>query len=46
VSAAPLMAEPRKPSPEQRRRAIVTGVVLAALAVAIYATVVLEFLLR
>ena len=30
-------------TPEQRRRAVVTGIVLAVLAVAIYAIVVLKF---
>lgn len=30
---------------QQRRRAIVTGIVLAAIAVGIYATVILEYVL-
>ena len=32
-----------EPTPEQRRRAVVTGVVLAVLAAAIYAVVMLKF---
>ena len=37
------MAEPRhKPSPEQKRRAVVSAVVLALLVVAIYLTFVLK----
>jgi hypothetical protein len=37
------MTEGHKPTPEQRRRAIVSAVVLAAMVVAIYATVVFKF---
>lgn len=37
------MAERHKPTPEQRRRALVSAVVLALTAVAIYATFVLKF---
>lgn len=39
------MAEGHRPTPEQRRRAVVSAVVLALLAVGIYATVVLKFAL-
>jgi hypothetical protein len=37
------MAAEHKPTPEQRRRALVSAIVLAVLAVAIYLTVVLQF---
>jgi hypothetical protein len=37
------MAERHKPTPEQRRRAVVSAVVLALTVVAIYATFVLKF---
>ena len=32
-----------EPTPEQRRRAVVTGVVLAVVATAVYAVVMLKF---
>ena len=37
------MAEGHKPTPEQRRRAIVTAVVLAVMVVGIYLTYMLKF---
>lgn len=43
MSASPAMAEGHKPTPEQKRRAVVSAVVLAAMVVAIYATFVLKF---
>jgi hypothetical protein len=42
VSRATAMAEGHKPTPEQRRRAVVSAVVLAFLVVAIYLTFVLK----
>ena len=38
------MAEGHKPTPEQRRRAVLSAVLLAMMAAAIYATVFLKFL--
>jgi len=43
VSESRAMAERHKPTPEQRRRALVSAIVLAATVVAIYATFVLKF---
>jgi hypothetical protein len=37
------MAEGHKPTPAQKRRAVVSAVVLAALAVAIYLTYMIKF---
>ena len=37
------MAEGHKPTPEQKRRAIMTAVVLAAMVVAIYLTYMIKF---
>jgi hypothetical protein len=37
------MAEGHKPTPEQRRRAVISAVVLAATVVAIYLTFMLKF---
>ena len=37
------MAEGHKPTPEQKRRAVVTAVVLALAVAAIYATYMLKF---
>lgn len=37
------MAEGHKPTPEQRRRAIATALVLAAMVVGIYLTYMLKF---
>jgi hypothetical protein len=39
------MADGHKPTPSQKRRAVLTAVVLAVLAIGIYATVVLKFTL-
>ena len=36
------MAEGHKPTPEQRRRAVISAVVLAAMVVGIYLTVILK----
>jgi hypothetical protein len=38
------MTDGHKPTPEQRRRAVLSAVLLAMMAVAIYATVFLKFL--
>jgi len=43
VSASPPMAEGHKPTPGQKRRAVISAVVLAALAVAIYLTYMIKF---
>ena len=43
MSASPAMAGGHKPTPEQKRRAVVSAVVLAAMVVGIYATFVLKF---
>lgn len=37
------MAEGHKPTPEQKRRAVISAVVLAAMVVGIYATYMLKF---
>ena len=37
------MTEGRKPTPEQRRQALITGVVLAVLALAVYGVVILKY---
>jgi hypothetical protein len=37
------MSQDRKPSPEQRKRALVSGLVLAAMAFGIYGVVILKF---
>jgi hypothetical protein len=37
------MAEPHKPTPEQRKRALVSALVLAATVVAIYVTFIVKF---
>jgi len=37
------MTERHKPTPEQRKQAIITGVVLAVLALAVYGVVVLKY---
>ena len=41
----PAMTEGHRPTPEQRRRAVVSAVVLAATAVAIYLTYMLKLAL-
>ena len=38
------MAEGHKPTPEQKRRAMISAVVLAAVAVAIYLTYMIKFI--
>jgi len=38
-----MAGQPHKPTPEQRRRAVISAVVLAAMAVAIYLAIVLQF---
>ncbi len=38
--------KPQSPSPKQRKRAVVTALVLAAIALGIYAYVVLQYLAR
>jgi hypothetical protein len=43
VSAARAMAGSHKPTPEQRRRAVASAVVLAVTVVAIYLTFMLKF---
>jgi predicted secreted protein len=40
------VTKPQPPSPKQRKRAVVTGLVLAAVAIGIYAYVVLQYLAR
>ncbi|HXN16223.1 MAG TPA: hypothetical protein VN878_07580 [Usitatibacter sp.] len=40
------MIEAHKATPQQRRRALVSGLVLAALALGIYLVIVLKFYLR
>jgi hypothetical protein len=37
------MADGHKPTPDQRKRAVLSAVLLAVMVVAIYATVVLKF---
>jgi hypothetical protein len=37
---------PEPPSPRRRTRAIVTALILAAIAIGIYATVILEYVAR
>jgi hypothetical protein len=38
------MAEGHKPTPEQKRRAVISAVVLAAVAVVIYLTYMIKFI--
>lgn len=40
------MHEPDKPTPQQRKRALVTGAVLAAMALGIYGVFILKFFAR
>lgn len=43
MSGTRAMAEGHKPTPEQKRRAVISAVVLAAMVVGIYATYMLKF---
>ena len=43
MSGTRAMAGGHKPTPEQKRRALVSAIVLAAMVVGIYATFVLKF---
>jgi hypothetical protein len=37
------LAQPHKPTPNQRKQALVTGIVLAVLAIAVYGVVILKY---
>jgi hypothetical protein len=43
VTAQTAMADGHKPTPEQKRRAVVTAVVLAAMVAGIYLTYMIKF---